>query len=301
MHPDINQLDRIFCPAPTLRVDDPLLPSDTELWIKREDLLHPIISGNKWRKLKYVLNDALSLGFSHWVSMGGYRSNHLHALAFIGRELGLKTTGIIRGERPAQTNPTLQDIESWGMSLEFVSRSKFRQLREYKQWDSKPGKDYAGYWIPEGGSCPHALAGVTEMVDDVPVKFQTIALACGTGTTLAGVSCALSNRQNALGFGVLKNAGFLNEDVKKLLAQSGKSINKLPEIILDYHFGGFAKQTRSLTTFIADFESRTGIPLEPVYTGKMMYGLYDLITTQEHWRDQSIVAIHTGGLQGRHS
>lgn len=301
MHPDIANLDRIFCPAPTVRIDDPILPRGTTLWIKREDLLHPIISGNKWRKLKYVVDHALSIGCNHLVSMGGLYSNHLHALAYIGRKLGLKTTGIIRGERPIQSNATLQDIESWGMSTVFVSRSLYRKLREYKQWDSKPGKRYRGYWIPEGGCCPRAMTGVMEMVDDIPIEFQTIALACGTGTTLAGVTGALNPQQNALGFAVLKNAGFLNEDVKNLVTKSGNTIDQLPEILLHYHFGGFAKQSPSLTAFISEFETRTGIPLESIYTGKMMYGLYDLITTQENWQNQRIVAIHTGGLQGRRS
>ena len=296
MHPNIVTLNSKFRPAPTLRINDPTLPRGTDLWIKREDLLHPIISGNKWRKLKYILDHALTLGYRNVISMGGAYSNHLHALAYAGRELGIDTTGIIRGERPARTNATIKDLRNWGMSLHFVSRSAFRKLREYKQWDSDPGQYYQGYWIPEGGSSPLALAGLTEMVNDIPIDYQTIALACGTGVTLAGTVHALANDQCALGFAVLKGAEFLEKDVKNFLRTANASVSHPPEILHDFHFGGFAKRNQKLIGFMTDFERRNNIPLDPVYTGKLMYGVYQLINNQK-LKNQRIIAIHTGGLQ----
>jgi len=300
VHPNIVTLNSKFRPGPTIRIDDPALPHGTDLWIKREDLLHPVISGNKWRKLKYILDHALKLGYRNIISMGGAYSNHLHALAFAGRELGLATTGIIRGERPEQPNTTMKDLQNWGMTLHFVSRTTFRKLRECKQWDSEPGQKYRGYWIPEGGSSPLALAGITEMVNDIPIEFQTIALACGTGVTLAGTISALVSDQFALGFAVLKGAGFLEKEVENLLRTTGKSVSQPAEILLDYHFGGFAKRNQKLIRFMTDFERRNNIPLDPVYTGKLMYGLYHLINNQK-LKNQRIVAIHTGGLQANRS
>ena len=269
--------------------------SKVNLWIKREDQLHPIISGNKWRKLKYILNHALETGHDHLISMGGSWSNHLHALAWIGKELGLKTTGIIRGEIPEEKSSTLKDIEQWGMQLEFVSRSEFRQLRAYRDHDSPPSKKYNGYWIPEGGATQLALKGVSELLDDINAPFDTIALACGTGATLAGIATALPANKNVLGFAALKGAGFLRKEVNHLLEsdQGNWSIN------LDYHFGGFAKTDQKLFTFMDDFEQETGIELEPIYTGKMMYGLFDLIKQGKFKKDHRIIAIHTGGLQGK--
>ncbi len=269
--------------------------SGVNLWIKREDQLHPIISGNKWRKLKYILNDALEAGYDHLISMGGPWSNHLHALAWIGKELGLKTTGIIRGEMPEEKSSTLKDIEQWGMRLEFVSRSEFRGLRAYRDHDSPSSEKYNGYWIPEGGATQLALKGVSELLDDINAPFDTIALACGTGATLAGIATALPANKNVLGFAALKGAGFLRKEVNHLLESDLENWS----INLDYHFGGFAKTDHKLFTFMDDFEQETGIELEPIYTGKMMYGLFDLIKQGKFKKDHRIIAIHTGGLQGK--
>ncbi len=269
--------------------------SGVNLWIKREDQLHPVISGNKWRKLKYILNDALGAGYDHLISMGGPWSNHLHALAWIGKELGLKTTGIIRGEMPEEKSSTIKDLEQWEMRLEFVSRSEFRQLRVYRDHDSPPSKKYNGYWIPEGGATQLALKGVSELLDDIKAPFDTIALACGTGATLAGIATALPANKNALGFTALKGAGFLRKEVSHLLESDLKNWS----INLDYHFGGFAKTDQKLFTFMDDFEQETGIELDPIYTGKMMYGLFDLIKQGKFEKDHRIIAIHTGGLQGK--
>lgn len=269
--------------------------NNVHLHIKRDDLLHPIISGNKWRKLKYTLLHALTKGHEHLISMGGAYSNHLHALAYVGHKLNLKTTGLIRGEQPAEDNQTLADLKKWGMNLEFVTRGAFRDLRKYRNHDSEPAKKYDGFWIPEGGASHDALRGVGEIIKEIELDFDTLTLACGTGTTLAGIAKALPSTKKALGFSALKGGGFLEKDIKKLLHTKGMpnwSIN------FDYHFGGFAKTTDELISFIEEFQSHNDIPLEPLYNGKMLFGLLDLIKNDRFKKGHTIIAIHTGGLQG---
>ncbi len=293
----LQNLERQLSAAVVEPVHHPLLEEkDIQLFIKREDLLHPIISGNKWRKLKYTLQHAFETKHDHLISMGGPWSNHLHALAWVGKELGLRTTGIIRGESPDKKSSTLIDIESWGMQLEFISRIEFRKLREFHEYNSEPADHYNGYWIPEGGANKLALRGIAEMVNEIELPFDTIVLACGTGTTLAGVVSALPADKKVIGFAALKGASFLQDDVSQLLNDNDQ---KNWSINLDYHFGGFAKTSQELFSFIEDFETHTGIPLEPVYTGKMMYGLFDLIRQGMFESGQKIIAIHTGGLQGK--
>ncbi len=288
---DINRKAAIIVP-----IQHPALAyNKVHLYMKRDDLLHPIISGNKWRKLKYTLLHALNKGQQHLISMGGAYSNHLHALAYIGYKLNLKTTGLIRGEQPEKDNRTLSDLRRWGMSLEFVSRSRYRELRKYRTFDSAPAKQYDGFWIPEGGANQEALRGVAEILKEVDMEFDTLALACGTGTTLAGLAKKLPRTQHALGFSALKGGGFLEKDVKKLL--KNKSINNW-SINFDYHFGGFAKTTDELTAFVNEFQSYNDIPLEPIYNGKMLYGLIDMIKNERFKKGQTLIAIHTGGLQG---
>ena len=272
-----------------------LKEQNVQLYIKRDDLIHPIISGNKWRKLKYTLLHALTKGHHHFISMGGAYSNHLHALAYVGYKLNLKTTGLIRGEQPEIENQTLSDLHQWGMELEFVSRREFRELRKYRNPDSEPAKKYNGFWIPEGGANQDALRGVSEIVKEIDMDFDMLTLACGTGTTLAGLAKVLPNTKRVLGFSALKGGGFLEKDVHKLLRKKSKhnwSIN------FDYHFGGFAKTDEKLISFINKFQSNTNIPLEPLYNGKMLFGLFDLIEKDKFKKGQTIIAIHTGGLQG---
>jgi 1-aminocyclopropane-1-carboxylate deaminase len=296
MHPELLKLEKNFNPSILTKVHDAVLDKyQVELWIKRDDLLHPIISGNKWRKLKYILNHALSVGADTLISMGGAYSNHLHALAYVGKLLNLKTIGLIRGE-PILT-PSLQDMREWGMELRFVSRSDYRLLRQYKQWTDLPDLTVRQYWLPEGGAHTLALQGVAELVHEIDMSYDILCVACGTGTTLAGLVNTAADNVSVLGFAALKNAGFLTADVNALLTQPRTNWH----INLDYHFGGFAKTNAELLAFMSDFEARTHIPLESVYTGKMLYGLYDSLKKQTFQANQRIIAVHTGGLQGKRS
>ncbi len=296
MHPELSKLELTFKPSILTKIDDPLLDQyHIDLWMKRDDLLHPVISGNKWRKLKYSLDQALSLGADTLISMGGAYSNHLHALAFTGKVLGLKTQGFIRGEQPETLTPTLMDLQNWGMELTFVSRSDYRLLRQYKGCHDLPGLKPHQYWLPEGGAHALALKGVAELVNEINIPYDILCVPCGTGATLAGIINAAPEPVSVMGFAALKNAVFLQGDVESLLPRTCTNW----QINLDYHFGGFATTTTELMAFIADFEYKTGIPLEPVYTGKMMYALYDLITKHTFKPGQRIIAVHTGGLQGK--
>lgn len=288
-------LEQTFQASRLERVDDAHLSQhDIELWIKRDDQLHPIISGNKWRKLKYLVNHALELNAHTLISMGGAYSNHLHALGFVGKMLGLQTVGYVRGERPSTLTPTLQDLQDWGMDLRFISRSDYRQLRHYQHWQALPDLKARQYWLPEGGAQPLALQGVAEMIHEIDRPYDWLCVPCGTGTSLAGMIQAAPKTVQLLGFAALNHAEFLRTDIAKLIANPFYNW----QVNLDYHFGGFAKTTPTLLQFMTTFQQRTGIPLEPIYTGKMLYGIYDLIAKHYFPLGTKIIAIHTGGLQG---
>ncbi|WP_340122982.1 1-aminocyclopropane-1-carboxylate deaminase/D-cysteine desulfhydrase [Methylobacter svalbardensis] len=296
MHPELIKLEKTFKPSILTKIDDPMLAQyQIELWMKRDDLLHPVISGNKWRKLKYSLDHVLSLDADTIISMGGAYSNHLHALAYVGKVLGLKTIGLVRGKQPVTLTPTLSDIKDWGMELRFVSRADYRLLRQYKNHQALPGLEPGQYWLTEGGAQTLALKGVAELVNEIEIPYDTLCVPCGTGTTLAGIIDAAQEQVSVLGFAALKNAGFLLGEVEAMLSQSRNNW----QINLDYHFGGFAKVNAELNAFTNDFELKTNIPFEPVYTGKMMYAVYDLIKKHYFKPGERIIALHTGGLQGK--
>lgn len=300
MHEKLVELEKQFNRSPLTQVFTPLLDAhQVELWIKRDDLIHPIISGNKWRKLKYILNHALMLDSHTIVSMGGVFSNHLHALAFAGKQLKLKTKAFVRGERPKKLNPTLEDILSWGMVLTFISRSEYRALRHYKAHDALESHQDGEYWLPEGGATVLALQGVAEILAEINPMNNVVCVPCGTATTLAGLVRVAPSQTQLLGFSALKGADFLVEDVKQLLELCEKSTNQQNwSIQLDYHFGGFAKKNDTLQRFVTNFSAQHHIQIEPVYTGKMFYGLFDLLQQGYFKAGQKIIAIHTGGLQG---
>lgn len=296
MHSELIKLEKTFSPSILTKIDDPLLLQyQIELWMKRDDLLHPVISGNKWRKLKYSLDHALSLGMDTIISMGGAYSNHLHALAYVGKVLGLKTIGLVRGEPREVLTPALLDMKNWGMELKFVSRTDYRGLRQYKNWEALPGLKPRQYWLAEGGAQALALKGVAELVAETTIPYDIFCAPSGTGATLAGIIDAVPKQVSVLGFAALKNANFLKADIEAMLSQTRNNWR----INLDYHFGGFAKINAELNAFIVDFELKTTIPLEPVYTGKMMYAIYDLIKKHYFKPGERIIAVHTGGLQGK--
>ncbi|WP_325639270.1 1-aminocyclopropane-1-carboxylate deaminase/D-cysteine desulfhydrase [Parapedobacter sp.] len=262
--------------------------------IKRDDKIHPFISGNKWRKLKYVLQAARHAGKTHLVTFGGAWSNHLLATACAGATFGFKTTGFVRGE--AVSNPNLSLCKIYGMALRFVDRTAYRDKpRLYEQYTAT---DQRAYFIDEGGYSVDGARGCAEIIDELPHTYDHIFCACGTGTTLAGlyhgcISRGLDTRLH--GVTVLAGGNFIPDAIRALY----------PEMQLDgltshtdYHFGGYAKTTPVLHTFIKEFTAQTGILIEPVYTGKLLYGVFDLAKRDYFREGARILVIHTGGLTG---
>lgn len=295
MHPALLALETHFSPSTLSQITHELLTQHRiELWLKRDDCLHSIISGNKWRKLKYHLNHALAVKATTLISMGGAYSNHLHALAYLGQRLHVKTVAYIRGEQPARLTPTLRDVLDWGMTLHFISRTDFRLLRYATPTELFMPLQATDYWLPEGGAHALALLGVGELVTEITEDFDVLCAPCGTGTTLAGLIAAVPAPCQLLGFAAVRHGQFLTRDITKLLPHTYThwSVNTA------YDFGGFAKTSPALLHFIADFERQHAIPLEPVYTGKMLYGVFDLIRQGYFAPGTKIIALHTGGLQG---
>ena len=263
-----------------------------EVYIKRDDLIHPYISGNKWRKLKYTLQKAESEHKRHLITFGGAYSNHLLATACAGAKFGFQTTGIIRGEKVE--NPTLTLCHLFGMELIFIDRETYRNKRLY--FDIHYSNDNHAFFIDEGGACAEAVTGCAEIIDELPNRYDHIFCAAGTGTTSAGVlngihKNKLSTRLHTIP--VLKNGTFIADEILKYC----ESENNL-QLHLDFHFGGYAKTTNELIEFIKTFSAGTGILLDPVYTGKMFFGINHLIANDYFEEGSSILAIHTGGLLG---
>lgn len=276
----------------------PGLEDYQNIFIKREDLIHPEISGNKWRKLKYNLLEAERLGKKTLLTFGGAFSNHIYAVAAAGEEYGFRTIGIIRGEEYNPLNPTLQFAINCGMKLHYLNRSAYRNRNDKKFQEELLKEFNSAYLIPEGGSNSFAVKGCAEIINDINIDFDYICCACGTGGTLAGIVAGLNDNKKALGFSVLKNGGFLKEDVKNLIQNyNGKTYGNW-DINLDYHFGGYAKINYELISFINGFEKINSIKLDPIYTGKLMFGISDLIKQGFFKKEEKIIAVHTGGLQG---
>ena len=289
-----------YNPTPIIELKSVVLAeSGVRILIKREDLNHEYASGNKWWKLKYNLEEATRIGHDTLLTFGGAYSNHIYATAAAAKELGLKSIGIIRGENTLPLNHTLAFAQSCGMTLHFISREVYRNKTTddfIQQLQNKFG-DF--YLIPEGGTNGLAVKGVAEFGTALinEVDFDYLCLPVGTGGTMAGIVKALAGRKKIVGFSVLKGGGFLSAEVKKWTADSFSNWN----IEQDYHFGGYAKTTNELIKFISEFEKQHQLPLDQVYTAKMMFGILDLIQKGYFKRGSTILALHTGGLQGRNS
>ncbi len=285
---------------PLQPLTDPVLEArGVSLAVLRTDLIHPVISGNKWYKLKYNLAEARRRGHDTLLSFGGAYSNHLHALAGAGAEYGFKTIGVIRGEERLPLNPTLRFARDQGMRLAYLDRASYRRKHTPEILAQLREEFGDCYLVPEGGSNALAVRGCREMVAAIDRPFDVIACACGTGATLAGLITGLDGGQQALGFAVLKGAAFLQREVRGFLESAGHGGLAHWSINLDYHCGGYAKTTPALIEFITRFETKHRIPLEQVYTGKLLFGLYDLIAQGHFAPGTRLVAVHSGGLQGR--
>lgn len=268
--------------------------NNASLTLRREDLIHPFVSGNKFRKLKYNIIKAKDLNQSVLLTFGGAYSNHIAAVAFAGFESGIKTIGVIRGEELAaktDLNPTLSFAKSCGMQFHFISRSQYREKDEKEFIDNLQNRLGEFYLIPEGGTNELAVKGCEEIITSKDSEYDYICSAVGTGGTLAGIIRASNSNQKVIGFSALKG-DFLISEIKKYTTKDNFLLTD------EFCFGGYAKIDLKLIRFINEFKEKTGIPLDPVYTGKMMYGIIELLKNKKLNENSRILAIHTGGLQG---
>ncbi|WP_299050143.1 pyridoxal-phosphate dependent enzyme [uncultured Polaribacter sp.] len=268
------------------------------LFIKREDLIHPFVSGNKFRKLKYNLFEAVSQKKNTLLTFGGAYSNHIVATAVVSKLMGLNSIGIIRGEELAsdlkktlKNNATLKEADQNGMTFEFVSREQYREKTD-KDFIKKLKEKFGDFYlVPEGGTNDLAIKGCEEILTKEDAEFNYICAAMGTGGTISGIINSACKHQNVLGFPALKG-NFLVDEINRFTKKNNW------KLITNYHFGGYAKYKRELIGFINDFIEVTQIPLDPIYTGKMMFGVIDLIKQDYFAKGTKILVIHTGGLQG---
>ena len=270
-----------------------------EVVVKREDLLHPEVSGNKFRKLKYNLLEAKAEGYTTLLTFGGAYSNHIAATASAGYMFGFKTIGVIRGDELAlnlrqtlEQNPTLQLAHRYGMQFKFVNRTDYR-FKHTKEFITELHNEFGSFYeIPEGGTNHLAIKGCSEILKPQDKACDYMCVAVGTGGTISGLIKTAKSHQKVLGFPALKG-NFLNDEISKYC-----KLKTNWKLITDYHIGGFAKVSEELITFINNFKAETSVPLDAIYTGKMFFGIARLIAQGYFEKGTKILVIHTGGLQG---
>jgi 1-aminocyclopropane-1-carboxylate deaminase len=270
------------------------------VFVKREDLNHPQISGNKWWKLKYNAEEALLQKKDTLLTFGGAFSNHIYATSAAAHELGLKSIGVIRGEETFPLNPTLSFAKRMGMRLHYVSRENYK--RKHTDAFREDLKKFFGdfYLIPEGGTNELAVKGCAELGNKLlnEIPFDYLCLPVGTGGTMAGIIEGLKGQKEVIGISVLKNGDFLKDEVKNLLDKSNGAAYTNWQLLTSYHHGGYAKHTKELMDFIQQMKKDFGLPLDQVYTGKLFWALNEEIKNGSFKKGSTILALHTGGLQG---
>jgi 1-aminocyclopropane-1-carboxylate deaminase len=285
-----------YHPTPLVDIRDPAFTeAGIRVVLKREDLNHPRVSGNKWWKLKYNLDQVLRHPSKTLLTFGGAYSNHLYAAAAACHELGLRSIGVVRGEEHPLLNDTLQFVKKQGMQLHYVSRESYRHKTENDFVDNLKNEFGSFVLVPEGGSNEEAVQGASEFAASLDQSFDYLCCPVGTGGTLAGLIRGYNPAKTVLGFSVLKGAYGMAEEIQRW--NRGK-INW--QLITDYPFGGYAKSTPELLQFITQFKANHDVPLEHVYTAKMMWGIFDLTKQGFFKRGSTLLVIHTGGLQGKH-
>ncbi len=275
-----------------------LLKHNVSVSIKRDDLLHAVVSGNKLYKLMFNLDEFKRLHKKTLITFGGAYSNHLHATAFMGKELGIQTVGIIRGEQLLPLNPTLKDCTDWGMILEPVSRGDYRQKQASAGIQNIINKYPLACIVPEGGANELGVLGAAKILDGVDQKkFDTVVVACGTGVTMAGIVSACEPHLRVVGMPALKAEKWMASEIQGWLDVVGCS-NKNWLIECQYHFGGYGKTKPELLQFIENMAQQYQLLLDPIYTGKAFYGLLKMIERGEIVSGSRVLFIHSGGLQG---
>jgi 1-aminocyclopropane-1-carboxylate deaminase len=276
----------------TKEISLPLLDEkEVRLFIKRIDKIHPFVSGNKWFKLKYNLFEAKKQGLNTLLTFGGAYSNHISATAFAAKEKGISSIGIIRGEEHLPLNPTLRFAIDNGMKLHYISRSNYKEKTSANFLEALKNQFGDFYLIPEGGTNELAIQGAKEILDKNDIQ-DYICCPVGTGGTIAGIINASNDKQTVIGFPAIKGFEQLEKDINNWT----NATNCI--FINDYVGNGYAKINKDLVDFINEFNARHNVPLDSIYTGKMMMGILDLVDKDFFLKGSSILAIHTGGLQG---
>ena len=289
--------EEIILPSVVEQIIHPLfIERNIKVSIKRDDRIHQLISGNKWRKLSLNCEKCNKEHYDGMLTFGGAFSNHIRATAAAGKLLGIKTIGIIRGN---ELNPASRD----GMKLVFTSREEY-DLRNEKYYQEELRRRYGNYLVvPEGGANYYGVLGCVDIVAELSEHYDHIILPCGTGTTAAGILLGSADTR-VIGIPVLKNGRFLMVEIERLLFECGLTPSDIRELLhelvleTDYHFGGYAKYNDDLIDFINRTYEETGIPLDQVYTGKMFYALMDMVRQGKFEEGATILVLHTGGLQG---
>jgi 1-aminocyclopropane-1-carboxylate deaminase len=275
--------------SPLQKIDHPLL---TNFYVKRDDLIDPYISGNKWRKLKYLLKRAKGEGKTHLVTFGGAFSNHLVATASAAARAGLQSTAFVRGE--VVENQMLLLCRLYGMRLIFTDRESYKSKQQL--FDQHFEGNSSAFFIDEGGASAEAVQGCAEIIEELPEDLDLLFCAAGTGTTAAGLMYGIQERKMHCALHVvpvLKGGEFIKEEISAYV-----NVDQQLQLHTEYHFGGYAKTQPALLEFIAHYASRYGILTDPVYTAKLFFAIEDLAQKQLIDKDAKIVALHTGGLLG---
>jgi len=286
--------------TPVLEISDKIFEEkEVSVFVKREDLNHPYASGNKWWKLKYNLEEAIRLGHSAVLTFGGAFSNHIFATAAATGELEIKSIGVIRGEEILPLNKTLAFAKHNGMDLFYVSREDYRKKTESDFSNQLKARFGNFYLIPEGGTNSLAIKGCAEFARQKfsTLNFDYVCLPVGTGGTMAGIIAGLEGTKTVLGFSVLKGGKFLNVEIARLVKDFSCCDYSNWRLETEYHFGGYAKTTPELDRFIARMATEQNLPLEFVYSAKMVAGVYDLTSKNYFPRGSKILLLHTGGLR----
>jgi len=269
-----------------------------QVFIKRDDLIHPIISGNKLFKLSLYLEKFAEGDYKTLITFGGAYSNHVHASAYKTKQLGIKSVAIIRGEQLLPLNPTLKDVAQWGVTLEPVSRADYKLKETSPRIQSIIDSYEKPLLIPEGGCGELGVLGAAKMLEEVDQsKFDFVVCACGTATTLSGLIYASEKHIKLIGVPVLKAQNWMDQEVTGYLDKLHCNKHNW-QLLYDYHFGGYAKMPENLLQFVTDIKTDYGLALDPVYTGKAFFALLDQINNGQIEAGSKVLFVHTGGLQG---
>ncbi|WP_232825714.1 1-aminocyclopropane-1-carboxylate deaminase/D-cysteine desulfhydrase [Algoriphagus litoralis] len=285
-------------PIPVQALTHPLLEEkQVQLAVLRLDLVDPQVSGNKFYKLKYNLAEAKKKGKKTILTFGGAFSNHIYAAASAARQLHFTSIGVIRGEDADRSNPTLTHAKNMGMHLHFVDRNSYRQKNSAAFLENLSTRFGDFYLIPEGGTNELAIQGTAEIVSEAHELYSHICVSIGTGGTFTGIASRIKKHQKLIGFSALKGE-FIHQEVENLLAFNRIQVKGAIEIRTEYNFGGYGKHKQEQIEFMKWFYNAFKIPLDPIYTGKMMFGVWDLIQKEHFPSGSNVLLIHTGGLQG---